>query len=444
MELLSLLSGIENFIIKNIKEYILKTLKFMKNNTYVMQIMTLMSGTLIAQVIMLLSIPVLTRLYTPTEFGLYSAFFAIVTIVGSVSSFKYDQAIMLPKSNKDAQALLFLSIILTSSITLLSILVVFVFYDFILDYFSGNSFIIFFIPIGIFLIGMMQIFNAYSSRNQFYKTLSKVRVLNAFSVVSIQGFVRYVMSLDGLIIGKLVADFISLFTLVRFHIKKQTLQLSSLSKRKIKIVLKKHDQFPKYQTLTVFMNSISQNIPILLLSSLYSPEIAGFYALTVRVLQAPIGLIGSSTREVYYQRASKMHANGENFFNLYFKTTLGLLKLFIIPLIIIFFFGEYIFSFVFGEIWIEAGIYAQVLIFWFLFLFINSPSIMTFSILKLQKVQMQMEIISVILRFSSIYLGFYLFNSEMISIWLFTLTSIFVNIFVITYIYIKLKKGILK
>jgi len=412
-----------------------------KNNTYLMQIMILMSGTLIAQIVMLLSIPILTRLYTPSEFGLYSTFLAIITIVGSVSSMKYDQAIMLPKSDKDAQALLFLSIILTSIITFFSILLIVIFYDFILEYFSGNSFIIYFIPIGVFLVGMLQIFNAYSSRNQFYKPLSKIRVLNAISVVSIQGFTRYVMNLDGLIIGKLFADSVTLYVLIRFHIKKQTIYLNSLSKRRIKVVSKRHDHFPKYQTMTVFMNSISQNIPVLLLGSLYSPEIAGFYALTVRILQAPIGLIGSSTRTVYYQKASKMYANNENFFNLYLKTTLGLLKLFIVPLIIVFFFGESIFSFAFGEKWIEAGKYSEILILWFLFLFINSPSIMTFSILKLQKIQMIVEVISVFFRFFSIYLGFYFFNSEMISIQLFTFTSILVNIFVILYIYIKLKKG---
>jgi lipopolysaccharide exporter len=415
-----------------------------KINTYIIQIITLMSGTLISQVIMLLSIPVLTRLYTPTEFGLYATFFAIVTIVGSVSSLKYDQAIMLPKSNKDAQALLFLSIILTSFFTLISIILIVIFYSYILDYFDGNHIMVYLVPFGIFLIGMMQTFNAYSSRKMLYKTISKVRVLNAFTTVNIQGFTRYVASLDGLIVGKLIADFISLLALIRIHLKKQTLHLSSLSSRRIKAVSKKHDHFPKYQSATVFMNSISQNIPILLLGLLYSPEIAGFYALTARILQAPISLIGSSTREVYYQRASKMYANGENFFYLYLETTLGLLKLFILPLVAVFFFGEVIFSFAFGEGWVEAGHYSEILIFWFLFLFINSPSVMTFSILKLQKVQMKLEIISIFLRFFSIYIGFYLFNSVNISIQLFTFTSVLVNIFVIIYIYIKLKKEFLK
>jgi O-antigen/teichoic acid export membrane protein len=403
-----------------------------------MQIATLMSGALIAQVVTLAFIPIITRLYTPEEFGLYSAFFALISIIGSVSSLKYDQAIMLPKSDKDAQALLFLSSILTFIFTLLSFFLIIIFYDFILNYFDGNKFIIYFIPIGIFSIGMVQILNAYSSRNQFYKTLSKVRVLNAFSVVSIQGSIRYIMSLDGLIIGKIIADLISLFTLIKFHTKKQTLHLSSLSKRRIKVVSKKYDHFPKYQSITVFLNSISQNIPILLLTSLYSIEIAGFYALTIRVLRTPITLIGSATREVYYQKASKMYANNENFFNLYFKTTLGLLKLFIIPFILILFFGDYIFSFVFGQQWIISGEYSKILIFWYLFAFINSPSIMTYSILHIQSIQLKIEILSLFLRVIALYTGYYIYNDVINSIILFVIASVFINILLILIIYNKL------
>ena len=83
-------------------------LEKIKSSTYIKQIATLMSGTLFSQALMLLIIPILTRIYTPAEFGVYSLFFSITMIVGLVSSLKYDQAIMLPKDDKDANALMFL------------------------------------------------------------------------------------------------------------------------------------------------------------------------------------------------------------------------------------------------------------------------------------------------------------------------------------------------
>jgi O-antigen/teichoic acid export membrane protein len=404
-----------------------------------MQIATLMSGALIAQVVTLAFIPIITRLYTPEEFGLYSLFFSLVSILGLVSSLKYDQAIMLPKSDKDAQALVFLSILITLGTVFLVILGLLLFNSFFINYFNGQTHLIWMIPFGVLFLGLLQIFNAYSSRKQFYKKIAIVKVANSLTVTSVQSASKYFFKLDGLVLGKLFADALALSLLLQFHLKKQTLQLTSLSKRRLKTNIKRHDHFPKYQSFTVFFNSISQNIPVLLFASLYSPEVAGFYALTVRVLQVPVGLIGSSTKEVYYQKASKMYTNNEDIFNLYKKTTLGLLKIFVIPFLTVLFFGEYLFSFVFGEQWTASGEIAQILILWFLFLFINSPSIITFSILKLQKVQMKLEILSVFMRFISIYIGYYFFNSYQFSIVFFLISSISVNIFVIAFIYLKLK-----
>jgi len=263
---------------------IIKLFYEIKKSKYIMQIITLMSGTLIAQLIMFISIPILTRLYTPTEFGLYSTFTAVITIIGSISSLKYDQAIMLPKLDKDAEALLFLSTILTIVMTIISIVIVMIFYNYILSYFHGYEFIVYLIPIGIFLIGIIQILNAYSSRNQLYKSMSIVRILNSSAIATIQISSKYYFYYNGLIIAKLIAEFISILLLLRVHFRKQTLQLVNLSKRRILINSKRYENFPKYQTTTVFISSLAQNLPILLLGTLFSPEVAGFYALTTRVL----------------------------------------------------------------------------------------------------------------------------------------------------------------
>lgn len=415
-------------------------LNIINKSTYLKQIITLMSGSLMAQVIMLGSIPLLTRLYSPSEFGIYSLFISVITIIGSVSSLKYDQAIMLPKNNKDAQALVFLSILITCIITFLSLILILVFNSYLVNYFGNNQLIVFLIPVGILFLGLIQIFNAFSSRNQFYREMSKVRVLNAFNLSLVQISTKYIASFDGLIFGKLAADFTSVIYLIRFHINKKTLQLKNISKRRIKFNIDKHHHFPKFQSITVFLNAVSQNIPVLLLGALYSIEIAGFYALTIRVLRTPITLIGSATREVFYQKASNLHAQNKSFFNLYIKTTTWLIKIFIIPFMIIILFSNEIFSFVFGEKWEESGLYASVLIYWYFFAFINSPSVMSFSILQLQSFQLKIEFISLILRLNAIYLGYKIYESVVASLILFTIVGIIINGILILKIYMTLKE----
>jgi len=411
----------------------------LRENRYVWQIVTLMSGTLIAQIIMFAFIPILTRLYTPAEFGTYSLFFSLASMLGMVSSWKYDQAIMLPKSERYAQSLVFLSILITLGMVLVVVAVLIIFYSFFLDYFHGIEYLIWLLPFAILTIGLLQIFDSYSSRCQFYKKMASVKVATSIATVGTQTVSRYGFELNGLIVGKVFADIFGLFLLIRFHLKKQTLQLKWLSKRNLKVGLKRHDHFPKYQSFSVLINSFSQNLPLLLFPTLFSPAIAGFYALTYRVLQAPILLIASSTKKVYYQKASKMYAEGKNIHELYSKTTLGLLKLFIFPLFIILLWGEEIFGFVFGDQWGEAGVIAQVAIFVFLFSFITPPATMNYSILNLQKAQLKLQIIQFILRLVGIFIGYLFFDSYMIAIVLFVLAGVVVNSFLIVYMHYKLK-----
>ncbi|MCH9739962.1 MAG: oligosaccharide flippase family protein [Epsilonproteobacteria bacterium] len=416
-----------------------RVLEKLRENTYIFQIITLMSGTLMAQVIMLAFIPILTRLYTPSEFGVYSLFFAISSMLGMVSSLKYEQAIMLPKSNRDAQALVFLSIVITLVISTLIGIVLILFYDFFLNYFNGLVYLVWLLPFSILVIGLIQIFNTYATRKQFYKKMAGVKMMEAVTTVTTQGISRYSFMLDGLIVGKFISNLYSLYLLLSFHLKKQTLQLKFFTKRRVKANIKRHENFPKYQSFSTLLNSFSQNIPVLLFTSLFSPAIAGLYTLTYRVMQAPILLIANSTRSVFYQKASEMYANGEDITQLHIKTTVGLIKLFIIPMLIILLFGEELFVLLFGEEWAESGVTAQITIVWFLFSFITPPTSMMYNILNLQKVLLQLQVITLIVRALAIYIGFYFFDSYMVSVVLFTIASVVHNLIFMGYIYHQIK-----
>jgi len=417
-----------------------KIIQRVKNSTYILQIITLMSGTLMAQIVSFGFIPILTRLYTPSEFGLYSLFFALSSMIGMVSSGNYEQAIMLPKSDRDAQALVFLSILVTIIIVVLLTVVLFIFYDFFLNYFEQTSYLIWLLPISTLIIGLMQIFDAYSTRREFYKKISTTKVIASFITVTTQTISRYNFSLNGLVVGKVLSDIFALLILIQFHIKKQTLQLRYISKRRLKANMKRHENFPKYQSLSTLINSFSQNIPLLLFTSLFSPAIAGFYSLTYRAMQTPLLLVSSSTRAVFYQKASKMYSNGEDIYPLYLKTTLGLLKLFILPLVVILFFGEDLFIFVFGKQWAESGLIAQIAIFWFLFGFISPPTTVMFNIYGLQRIRLIIQIITLGFRVLAIYLGYYIYDSYIVSLVLFVIVGIIHNGGVMIYIYKKIEK----
>ena len=418
-----------------------KIINRLKESSYLLHIVTLLTGTLMAQAIMLLFIPILTRIYNPSEFGIYSLFFAIASMVGMVSSLSYEQAIMLPKSDRDAQVLVFFSTIITIVVTIILAIVIYIFKEFFIEYFKNRTYMLWLLPFATFSIGLLQVFDAYSTRKEFYRKIATTKMGASIATVTIQSGSRYIFKLNGLVVGKMLSDIFALFLLISFHIKKQTLRLKYLSKRRLKANIKRHENFPKYQMASNLTNSISQNIPLFMFSALFSPAISGFYALTYRVMQVPMILISSSTRSVYYQKASKMYANREDIYPLYKKTTLGLIKIFIAPLIIIIFFGKEIFSFIFGNEWIESGLIAQISVIWFMFSFISPPTTVMFNILSLQRVRLIVQITTLFLRALTIYIGYYFYDSYIISLILFITIGVIHNIGVMIYIYSKIKKS---
>lgn len=413
---------------------------------------------MVSQLVMLVLAPVLTRLYLPSEFGAYSLFISITSVVGLVSSLKYDQAIMLARLDKDANAIFLLSLSITSLTTILSAIAIIVLQSFNIKEVNDISDMVWYIPIGIFLIGALQILNSYLSRKQNYKGIATTRMINSLSMMSVQiggkniataeqliqkklhtsvhlSFERF----DWLILGKIFADSLSLLILLKNISITTPLKSIKASASRLKANAKKHYYFPRYQSLTVLSNAISQNLPVFLLAGLYSVEIAGLYALTVRVLKAPINLIGASTKEVYYQRASKMYISKENIYPLYIKTTKSLIKLFIAPLFLVLFFGEELYGFAFGDNWKTSGALSQILVFWYFFGFINAPSIATFSIISKQNIQMATEIFTLAMCLLAIYGGYYFSNSYYISILAYVFINVISNVFLIIYIYKTLR-----
>jgi O-antigen/teichoic acid export membrane protein len=143
--------------------------------------------------------------------------------------------------------------------------------------------------------------------------------------------------------------------------------------KKIKAIAKRYDSFPKVNSFQALSDMFQVSGIVYFLIFFFNQSIVGIYSLTARVLQAPMNLIGSAIAQVFYQQASHMVHSGENL-NLLVKQTIIRNFLIALPVLItLLLFGPSLFSFVFGEKWQSAGIYAQVLSPWIFLDFIRSP-----------------------------------------------------------------------
>jgi O-antigen/teichoic acid export membrane protein len=412
------------------------------NKGFLANVATLVSGTAIAQAITLLAIPAITFLYSACEFGLLSQYMAIVSIVGLVSSLKYEQAIVLPKAAQDAFSLAAISFASTVGVSLASLGVVTVFYDQLLAYFDQESIFIWMIPVGIFAVGSLQLVTSYSVREKKYGSIASARIANSAILCSLQVGARSLFSFNGLLLGKLLAEMFSVSLLFFVNVRGAIRRARPLSWNRMVSSAREYSTFPAHQCPTVFVNALSQNIPVLLLGFIYSsPEIVGYYAMAARLVKAPISLVSNAVKSVYYQQAAERYSAEQEIYSLYKKTTLNLIKIALLPAVIVFLFAGDALPYFLGDDWSATGQIVPPLVLWLFFGFINSPSISSYSILGIQRVQMKAELVATVFRIISLFAGSMLFDSYLMSINLFVITGIAHNCFLILYMRNKLCKN---
>ena len=412
----------------------LKTSKFIKNT------LSLFSGSFVSQLIFLVFTPLITRIFSPSEMGEYAVFLSLSTIITIFSTLRFEDAILLAKSKRDSQSLAIISLISSIFVIILLFIVIFFLEDKISQILNINSEILFLICISGFTLSLREtLINLLMKNNDFSKVAIN-KAQNALGINSLQYFSKSILGFSMLSFSKVIIDIISLIPLFFTYFSKSSIQLKDFLYFKLKKIAKIYRNFPLYNFPSALINIISQNLPLLFISTFYSIELAGFFSLATRVLRLPVELISNSVRKVYYNEASNLQENKLEMFSLYKKVT-GILFIIFIPIfLIIFFAGEEIFSIILGNEWSKSGQISRLLILWFLMLFINAPSIVSFNILGKQKVLFYFEIISLLTRFLALYSGYYFYNSFEYSLLLFTGGSVIINLLIIIYIYNQLRR----
>lgn len=213
----------------------------------------------------------MTRIYNPEEFGIFSFLISIAVIIASISTGKYEVAIMLPKRKIDVLYVFILSMIIVSvvSIVLLFIilLVYYVFYNF--EIIQNIGLWLFTLPFIIFLISLNTFLNYLNNKYKFYNKLRDATIIKALSLSFFQIILGYLKKgVLGLIIGYLISIIISNIVLIRHLINKKFFNFK-LDKNKIIFTSKKYIKFPLHLMPSSFSRITSSNLTILLLPIIF-------------------------------------------------------------------------------------------------------------------------------------------------------------------------------
>lgn len=391
----------------------------MKNKT-LNTIFKLLSATSIAQLIMIISSPVITRIFSPEDMGFYQLFISIVAILTTIASFQYERGIILPKSEVIAINLLILCLSLAFFMSVISYVIAFILIDTSNEYYFLYTLMV---PLTVFFMSAFNILNFWCTRQSMYNVIAISRILKSFSTVVIQisfGII-FISSATYLITGYLFGHIFAVIILLLTFLPYRKIW-THVNFVRIKRVFLLYKNFLKYSTPASLFNNFSQQIPIFMLSFFFGANSVGFYSLGQRVLTLPISIFGQAVSQVLYQKCSSLNNSRKPISSIVENAYRYLLAIIFGPIVVIIILGEKLFIYIFGSNWGEAGIYSQILAPWLLLVFIASPMSLLFNIFGKQKFIFKFETGLLIGRFLSILIGGIIGNVYF-TIGLFSLTS---------------------
>lgn len=386
------------------------------NSDFRKNLIVMIGGSFFAQVIPILFSFLLTRIYSPEDFGVFSNFSAILTFFLVFMLLKFDMAIILPKKDKIAANLFVLCICIGFSFFLISSIIIFVFEDIIYRTFNldiNRNFLLY-IPIAALLFAVFNLLNEWFVRRKYFSSLVTNKIVNntsisLFSVILPQINLSNLGLIKGQILGQIITAFSGLYVIL-----KKDRKVFIIDRRIIKKLFFKYINFAKFNIPGQLINTLSVQIVIFYLTSQFGLKVVGFYALTDRFLGVPLAFIGNSVKDVFKQKASEDYREYGNCLRIYKKTTLLLICASIIPFVILFIFAPYLFAFFFGKEWEYSGIFAQVLCVMYMLSFITMPTGWLFVIAEKQKLDFLWQILFLFFTATSLGISYLFFKDNVI------------------------------
>jgi len=397
--------------------------KLLPKSEFARNVLTLFTGTAFAQIIVIAISPLLTRLYTPEDFGILAIYVSLSALVGIIATGRYEFAIVLPEDDKDALSLFALSVLIATGLSVCAFFCIWLLGSHIAGWYNEPKveFWLYFIPLTVLLTGFYQALNFWSTRKKQFKNISASKITDSFSgsLFKIAAGVKSVGA-GGLIAGNIFGQLMANSMLIRFIWNKNLIKDLPHIKTNIFKQAKIHSAFLKYNSLHAFSDVLQSGIVIFLITAYFGSSILGLFAFTLRMLKTPLGFIGSSVSQVFYQRASEKYANDEDIRPMAKKIVSTLAKIGAPVFLILLLWGSNIFAFIFGEEWYEAGHYASILSPWLYLNFVISPLSVLPMILKKQKTFFLLSLSSHICAVMAIFAGGYILNDLETGLYIFS------------------------
>jgi len=401
---------------------------------------TVLAGSnALGQIIALAAAPILTRLYTPADFGLLAIYMSLTTVFGVIVCLRYELAIALPDSDTEGLnvAAVALSFVLLNSA--LSIAAVWLWRDNIAGFFNMPLLapVMWMFPVSMLLLGNFTVFRYWAIRKKEFTAIGIARLQQVLSSLAVQ-LAGASFGGPALIGGQLANQGIGSTSLGRRMISHPELKYISI--HGLIRMAKRFRRFPLITTWATLLNRGSAQLPAMMFAVLFGPVVAGLYALSMRVVNAPAGVMSGALGSVFLSTAVDA-AHQSRLAELTRSTYERLVVATLPPLALVALIAPEVFDWAFGAEWRVAGEYAQWIVILVYFAIVASPLTLLFVVLEKQSHDLVFQLLLFATRVSTIYLGS-VYGDALLAIALYAVGSGVCYMLFLGWVAIQLKQGL--
>ena len=388
----------------------------------------LLSANVIAQALGILVYPILTRMYSPEDFGLLNLFMSIVGVLVIVSTMQMQDAVVLPENEHEARSIV--HICLTGIFALVFLITLTIpFADSIANLFNSPQLARYYwlLPCNVLLLGIWNVLNYWYIRHNAYDKISGYQISQSlFSAGFKTGFGALGQLNGGLIYSSILSPLCSILRVFLREDKSIVRSFVHFDHGNWGEIFRKYSNFPKYTLPHSLINYIAGQMPVLLLTPFFSSHEVGFWTMAVLLSFSPINVVTNALYQVFYrQTAAKVNAR-QSIGNFYRRFTIWTLVI-IVPLFVcLWFVLPMLTQWLLGDVWRVTGIYIRWMLPWLVCNMLCGATGYIYEVFFKQNHGLYFEILITVVRFIGLGIGIY-YNSFELSIACYAIFSAIVS-----------------
>lgn len=342
-------------------------------STFWRALVTVLSGSVIAQSIPIIASLFIARIFAPGEFGIFAAWLGMVSVLGVGLTMRLEKTyVILAGPSERTQGLFATLLVILSTLACIGLGV------FVASFLIALPVALPVIALCLLAAGLtafVQSLMAWLAANGFFKSLSFARITQTFFIALFQiGFgllkADSLSIMGGYIVGQL---FCILAVWAAISTLRRSWSATRFSLSGVRSFIMEHKKFPIFSLPADLTNAFTAQFPVVFIGAYIGVFEAGVYAMAIKVLGAPIGLLGAAVLDVFRREAAIEYRESGACKQSYARTFRVLVTASIFMVFGVYFLADFVFTTFFGAQWAVSAEIAVIMLPMFAMRLVASP-----------------------------------------------------------------------